>query len=101
MCAGPAAGLAVRLAAELTAGCTAGAAGVADRAGVLRAVLVVLVVWFEEFLALSSSCSRSISALAAASSAWGVETVIVSPLDVFKGPAVALPAAVFLGIVVV
>jgi len=48
VCAGPAAGLA----AELTAGCTAGAVGVADRARVLRAVCIVLAVWFREFLAL-------------------------------------------------
>ena len=52
MCARPAVGLAVQLAAKLTAGCTAGAIGVADRARVLRAVYVVLVVWFREFLAL-------------------------------------------------
>ena len=52
MYAGPTAGLAARLAAKLTAGCTAGAAGVVDRAGVLWAVLVVLMVWFKEFLAL-------------------------------------------------
>jgi len=45
-------GLAARLAAELTAGCTAGAIGVANCARALRAVLVALIVWFEEFLAL-------------------------------------------------
>jgi hypothetical protein len=37
------AGLAVRLAAEAI-GCTGGAIGVTDRAGALRAVLVLLVV---------------------------------------------------------
>jgi len=51
-------------------------------------------------LASSSSWSCLISALAAASSSWGFETVVVSPLEVFAGPAAALPAAVFLGIVV-
>jgi hypothetical protein len=51
-------------------------------------------------LALSSSRSRLISALAAASSAWGVKTVIVLLSEVFKGLAAALPAAVFLGMVV-
>jgi hypothetical protein len=51
-------------------------------------------------LVLSSSRSRSISVLAAASSAWGVETVTVLPLEVFKGPTATLPAAVFLSIVV-
>ena len=64
MCAGPAAGLAARLAAKLTAGCTAGAVGVADRAGVLRAVCEVLAVWFGEFLALynvSDSVNRGTS----------------------------------------
>jgi len=50
--AGPAAGLAAQLAAKLMAGCTAGAVGVADCARALQAVLVVLMVWFEEFLAL-------------------------------------------------
>jgi len=48
----------------------------------------------------SSSQSRSISALAATSSSWGVKTATVSPLEVFAGPTAALPAAVFLGIVV-
>ena len=52
VCARPAVGLAARLAAELTAGYIAGAVGVADRAGVLQAVCVVLAVWFGEFLAL-------------------------------------------------
>jgi len=51
-------------------------------------------------LVLSSSQSRSISALAAASSSWGVETVTVSLLEVFAGPIAALPATVFLGMVV-
>ena len=50
--AGPTAELAARLAAELTAGCTAGAIGVANYARALRAVLIALMVWFEEFLAL-------------------------------------------------
>ena len=39
-------------------------------------------------------------ALAAASSSWGVKTATVSPLEVFMGPIAALPAAMFLGIVV-
>ena len=52
-------------------------------------------------LASSSSHSHSILVLAAVSSFWGVKTVIISLLDIFKGPTVALPAAVFLGIVVV
>ena len=51
MYAGPITGLA----AKLTAGCIAGAVGVADRDGVLRAVYVVLIVWFGEFLALYRS----------------------------------------------
>jgi len=51
-------------------------------------------------LVLSSSYSRLISALAAVSSAWGVKTVTILPLEVFRGPIAALPAAVFLGIVV-
>jgi hypothetical protein len=51
-CAGPTAGLAAWLAAGLTAGCAAGAVGVADRARALRAVLRVLIVWFNGFLAL-------------------------------------------------
>jgi len=38
------AGLAVRLAAKLAAGCIGGAVGVADRAGVLRTVLVLPIV---------------------------------------------------------
>jgi len=41
-----------------------------------------------------------ISALAAVSSSWGVETATVSLLEVFAGPAAALPAAVFLGMAV-
>jgi len=55
VCAGPTAGLAAQLAAKLTAGCMAGATGVADYAGVLWAILIVLMVWFEEFLALYHS----------------------------------------------
>ena len=51
-------------------------------------------------LASSSSRSHSISALAAASSSWGFKTVVILPLEVFAGSAAALPAAVFLGIVV-
>ena len=51
-CAGPAAGLAARLAAKLTVGCTAGAIGVANYIRALQAVLVALIVWFKEFLAL-------------------------------------------------
>ena len=51
-------------------------------------------------LALSSSYSHLILALAAVSSSWGVKTVIVSPLEVFNGPAAALPAAVFLNIII-
>jgi len=50
--AGPAAGLAARLAAKLTAGYTASAVEVANYARALRAVLVALIVWFKEFLAL-------------------------------------------------
>jgi len=52
VCARPAVGLAARLAAKLMAGCAAGAIGVADYAGVLRAIYIVLMVWFREFLAL-------------------------------------------------
>ena len=44
MCARPVVGLAAQLAAKLTAGYTASAVGVADRAGVLRAVYIVLIV---------------------------------------------------------
>ena len=51
-------------------------------------------------LALSSPCSRSISALAAASSSQGVKIVIILLLKVFKGPTAALLAAVFLSIIV-
>ena len=51
-------------------------------------------------LVLSSSRSRLISALATASSSWGVETATVLLLEVFVGPAAALPTAVFLGMVV-
>ena len=49
------AGLATRLAAGLAAGYTAGDTGVADCARALRAVLIELVVWFKEFLALYRS----------------------------------------------
>ena len=52
------------------------------------------------FLVLSCSRSRSILVLAAASSAWGFETLIVSLSEAFAGPTVALPTAVFRGIVV-
>ena len=45
------AGLAVRLAAGLMAGRTVGAVGVAARTGALLAVLALLAVWFEGFLA--------------------------------------------------
>ena len=48
MCARPTVGLA----AELMAGYTASAIGVVDRARVLRAIYIVLIVWFREFLAL-------------------------------------------------
>jgi len=51
-------------------------------------------------LASSSSYRRLISVLAAISSAWGVKTVIVSLLEVVKGPTAALPATVFLSMVV-
>ena len=52
------------------------------------------------FLVLSCSRSRLISALAAASSAWGVKILIISSSKAFAGPTVALPAAVFYSIVV-
>ena len=55
MCTRPTAGLAAQLATKLTAGCTAGAVGVVDRARVLQAVFIVLIVWFKEFLALCRS----------------------------------------------
>jgi hypothetical protein len=45
-------GLATRLATRLMVGCAASAAGVIDRAGALRAVLRVLIVWFNGVLAL-------------------------------------------------
>ena len=51
-------------------------------------------------LVLSSSQSRLISVLATVSSFQGVKTATISPLEVFTGPIVALPATVFLGIVV-
>ena len=50
-------------------------------------------------LALSSSHNHSILALAAVSSAWGFKTVIVSLSKVLEGPAKALLAVVFRGIV--
>ena len=50
-------------------------------------------------LASSSSRNRSISALAAVSSARGFETVTVSLSEVLEGPAADLLAAVFHGIV--
>ena len=43
----------MRPAARLTAGYPACAAGVTDRAGVLRPVLILLVAWVVGFLALS------------------------------------------------
>ena len=52
------------------------------------------------FLVLSCSRSRLISALAAASSAGGVKTLIISSSKAFAGPTVALPTAMFRGIVV-
>ena len=52
------------------------------------------------FLALSSSCSYLILALAAISSALGVKTVIILSLEVFKDPIADLLAVVFLSIVV-
>jgi hypothetical protein len=45
-------GLATRLAAKLAVGCIGGTVGVTNRAGVLRAVLILLIVWFKGFLAL-------------------------------------------------
>ena len=50
-------------------------------------------------LASSSSRNHSILVLAAISSAWGFEAVAVSLSEVFAGPAAALLAAVFRGIV--
>ena len=52
-------------------------------------------------LALSSFYSYLILALAAISSSLGVKTVIVLLSKVFKGPIVALPAAVFFNIIIV
>ena len=52
------------------------------------------------FLVLSCSYSRSISALAAASSAWGVKTLIISSSKAFTGPIAALPTTIFYSIVV-
>ena len=51
-------------------------------------------------LVLSSSYSRLISALATASSVWGVKTLIISLSKAFAGPAATLPIAAFCGIVV-
>jgi len=51
-------------------------------------------------LALSSSRSRLILTLAAASSAWGVKTLIISSSKVFKGPTATLPTAIVYGIVI-
>ena len=51
-------------------------------------------------LALSSSRSYLILVLAAASFTWGFKTLTILLSKVFKGPAVALLAAVFLNIVV-
>jgi hypothetical protein len=48
----------------------------------------------------SSSYSRLISVLAAASSNWGVKILIVSLSKVFAGPTATLPAAVFYSMVV-
>ena len=48
----------------------------------------------------SSSHSRLISALAAASSIWGVKTLIVSLSKVFAGPIATLPATMFYSIAV-
>ena len=50
---GDAAGVAARLATILTVGCPACAAGVINRARVLRPVLILLVAWVVGFLALS------------------------------------------------
>ena len=50
---GDMAGVTARPATRLTAGCPAYAAGVTDRARVLRPVLVLLVAWVVGFLALS------------------------------------------------
>ena len=52
------------------------------------------------FLVLSNSRSRLISALAVASSAWGVKTLIISSSEAFAGPIAALPTAMFYSIVV-
>ena len=51
-------------------------------------------------LVLSSSHSHLISVLAAASSVWGVEILIISLSKAFTGPTTALPATVFYSIVV-
>ena len=52
-------------------------------------------------LALSSFQSRLILVLAAASSSWGFKMVVVLLLEVFAGSTAALPAVVFLSIVVI
>jgi hypothetical protein len=49
----PVVGVAARLAAGLTIGCAVSIIGVTGRAGVLRAVLAVLMVWFVRFLVFS------------------------------------------------
>jgi len=51
-------------------------------------------------LALSSSQSHLILVFTAASSSWGFKMVVVLPSEVFTGHAAALPAVVFLSIVV-
>ena len=51
-------------------------------------------------LVLSSSYSRLILALAAASSAWGVKILIISSSKVFAGPTATLPTTIFYSIVV-
>ena len=45
-------GLAIQLAAKLVVGYTVGDIGVIDCAKALQAVLIELIVWFKEFLAL-------------------------------------------------
>ena len=48
----------------------------------------------------SSSRSRLILVLAAANSAWGVKTLIISLSEAFIGPIATLPTTVFYSIVV-
>ena len=48
----------------------------------------------------SSSRSRLILVLAAANSAWGVKTLIISLSKAFASPIAALPTTIFYGIVV-